>query len=239
MFGPHLYSPFAIRYSLLSTRSVPFELVHRYLADHPWPPVLGCDRRCGLADCSTLAPPHARRRATRVVAGSPHRRARQPDLAAGGARKPRQHRHRGDGRVDLANYRWPARAGRRHQVRSRGQARQDPEPRGQVGVVVQAHRRRPLRHQSLRRPQPGAGQRTARPPRRRHHDHRRPGARHSEIGSRPRLRRARARHPDRPPGRVRSPHRGDQGAEVRHRRPGPRHRGRRARPAAAAVALSR
>ena len=98
--------------------------------------------------------------------------------------------------------------------------------------------RRLVRHAPVRRPQQGAGQHAARPPRRRHHDDRRPGARRAEVGRRARLRCAGARAADRRARRVRPPHRGPQGAALRHRRPVARHRDRRARdrPHAAAPA---
>ena len=124
-------------------------------------------------------------------------------------------------------HRRPARADRGHPARSGSQARRHPQPAGALGHVVAS---RPAKTasgtQPLRRPQQRARQHAARPAGRRHHDHRRPGARRAEVGRSAGLRRARARAAHRPARRVRPPHRGAQGAALRHRRPDARHRGR-------------
>ena len=121
-------------------------------------------------------------------------------------------------------------ADRRHPGRSRGQARHV-LPGLEVKWVdcVQADGRKLLGHQPLRRSQSRARQRAAGPALRRHHDHRRPGARRAQVAPPPRLRCACPRAAHGPPGRVRPPHRGAEGAEVRHRRPGARDRDGRAR----------
>ena len=73
--------------------------------------------------------------------------------------------------------------------------------------------------QPFRRPQQGAGQHAARPPRRRHPADRRRGTRRAQVSRRAWFRRASARAAHRRPRRVRPPHRGPFGAALRHRRP--------------------
>ena len=159
-----------------------------------------------------------RRPAARAVAGRPAGRARQPDAAPGGAREPRQHRHRRARREPEPEHRRTPRAGAGHQERAGDAARRHQQSAGALGVLVAADRRGGVRHASVHRSQRRARQHAARPAGRRDHDHRRPGARRAEVAARAGLRCARACAADGQARRVRPPHRDHQGAALRHRR---------------------
>ena len=213
------------------------QLVDRHCADGAGPAVLG-GRRPGRGDGGAAAgAAQPRRPAARAVAGRPAGRAGQSDAAPGGAREPRQHRHRRARREPEPEHRRTPRADAGHQERAGNQARRHQQSAGALGVLVQADRRGGFRHAPVHRSQLGARQHAAGPARRRHHGHRRPGARRAEIAARAGLRCAGARAADRQARRVRPPHRDHQGAALRHRRreegelrasAGPRARRRRA-----------
>ena len=159
------------------------ELVHRLLPADPDAAVLGGDR--GWLPCwsacwcsgARAARPCAHCRSWRLIA-----RARQSDLAAGGAREPLQHRHRGDGRLDQPDHCRPPGADRRHpRAISRPSSAKSPISRSMVRAARPTGDG-PSRHQPVRRSQPSLGERAAGPPGRRHHGHRRAGARRTDDG---------------------------------------------------------
>ena len=123
-----------------------------------------------------------------------------PTLARGGAREPRQHRHRRHRREHQPDC-SPARPAQAAAIRADIEAKLGKIPGLQVKwvAVAKPDGETHVRHQPVRRPQQGAGQHAAGPAGRRHHDHRRPGARRAEVRRRPRLRRAGACAADRPP----------------------------------------
>ena len=206
------------------------QLDDRLLADAAGPRVLGGRGACGRARGAAADPAQPRRAAARAVAGRAAAGALQSDAAAGGAREPLQHRHRRPRRVDQPDHRRPARADGRHQARPRRQARRarhnlqvrwvtSSKPTGETSAGTNLFTDL---NSALANTPPDRLAGVIMITDGQVHDV-------PEVGADAGLRCARPRPAHRPARRVRPPHRGSQGAALRHRRLHARDRGPRGR----------